>query len=748
MRPAPSKWGSIGIILSIGLIVAVALASPVQRVAISFDDYHGYSGSSDYLKKVAASYPDITALVEIGKTYQDRSIAVLVVSNLKTGTTIDKQVQLRNMRKEPNTQNVVPMKSYQGKPGIWIDGGTHGNEFTGTEVCLYIIDKLVSNYGSDAEITRLVDDNVFYICPVVNPDGVFRSVEGGMSQRQNSPARDESAAVQAETGAPRDLNGDGVISQFRYKDPSGRFVQYEADPRVMVGLAANESTSKEKYSVLVEGQTRPSAGSLPNGTPVPRPTTASQMPSAPRGIDVNRNFPEGWFRDDGFQGGSGYYPSSSPEAHAILEFFTNHTNILMVQSFHTSGGFTYRPYARWPDSRMDAKDMAVYDRIMGKKYLELIGEEIPEAWKAPVADAEQSAAVSAGAPGRGSAGTQGARGRGAAGMQDAQSRPAARPAAAAARGPQGWRHPYNEDQRTPYGYGVFLDWAYGEFGSYAVSTELWNWQKDSKALPGYAGENDRGLWESAYIKYQETQLGGRAFIPWKSYDYPGVGPGEIGGWVAKYGAGNAIPGTSLTALCDTHWRFELFRAKLLPRLEISDAKATVLYTADNASDAKVEQQGDTFTIKKGKPVGRYKVVQVTATVKNTGDLATHVARGAQLAGNREDVIWLIGDRDKVHFIQGSPWTRLGVLEGSTPVPGYAAPVSAEAQAGGRGRGGAPPGPGAPLQARRPMPETPQVKGTGNTREISWLISVEGDTPLKLVLTSQKGGTKVRELKAN
>ena len=39
----------------------------------------------------------------------------------------------------------------------------------------------------------------------------------------------------------------------------------------------------------------------------------------------------------------------------------------------------------------------------------------------------------------------------------------------------------------------------------------------------------------------------------------------------------------------------------------------------------------------------------------------------------------------------------------------------------------------------------QVRGTGNTREITWLVAVGGDTPLKVILTSQKGGTKVKEL---
>jgi hypothetical protein len=747
MKRSPGKWAGIGLILGICLIVGGAPASPVQQVPISFNDYHGYTWTVDYVRKVATAYPNIAEVVEIGRSFQDRPITVLVISNMKTGTTIDKHIVLRNMRKEPNTQNVVPMKAYQGKPGIWIDGGTHGNEFTGTEVCLYTIDKLVSNYGADAEITRLIDDNVFYICPIVNPDGVFNSVEAGISQRQNSPPPDAGAAAQPAASAPRDINGDGVVSQFRYKDPKGRYVQYDADPRVMVTVPANETTTKERYSVIVEGQTRPVAAPASGTTPAPKAQPATQGPPAARGIDVNRNFPEGWFRDDGFQGGSGYYPSSSPEAHAILEFFTNHTNILMVQSFHTSGGFTYRPFARWPDSRLDPKDVAIYDRIMGKKYLELIGEEIPEAWKTPPPAEGQPSAGAPATQARGAA-AQGARGRGAVGSQDAQSRPAARPSTPSARGPQGWRHPYNEEQRTPYGYGVFLDWAYGEFGSYALSTELWNWQKDSKGLPGFAAENDRALWESAYVKYQETQLGGKLFLPWKSYKYPGIGDGEIGGWIARYSAGNAIPGESLVTLCDKHYQFELFRAKLLPRLEIGDAKAVILYTTDAASDAKVEQQGDTFTVRKGKLVGKYKVIQVTATVKNNGDLATHVARGAQLAGNREDVIWLIGDRDKVHFLQGSPWARLGVLEGVLSIPGYAPPPASETPAGARGRGGAPPGPGGPPQARRQAPETPQVKGTGNTREISWLITVEGDTPLKLVLTSQKGGTVVRELKAN
>jgi hypothetical protein len=39
----------------------------------------------------------------------------------------------------------------------------------------------------------------------------------------------------------------------------------------------------------------------------------------------------------------------------------------------------------------------------------------------------------------------------------------------------------------------------------------------------------------------------------------------------------------------------------------------------------------------------------------------------------------------------------------------------------------------------------QVTQGGTKRKVKWLIAVEGNTPLKIVVTSQKGGTKVKNL---
>ena len=248
--------------------------------------------------------------------------------------------------------------------------------------------------------------------------------------------------------------------------------------------------------------------------------TAAAERTGEAGIDVNRNFPEGWFNDepDGKQGGSGYYAASSPEARAILEFFTNNTNILLVQSFHTSGGFTYRPFARWPDSRIAAEDLAVFDQVMGPKYKELHpDEENPDRL---------------------------------------------------------WLPPYRGDR--PYGYGIFIDWAYAQFGAYSMTTELWSWSRDTRGLPGYDGEADRDVWYRALLDYQESAFDGEIFVPWRDYNHPELGRGQIGGWVATYVGGNALPGPSLEHVADVHWQFELFKAGLLPKLEITEATAETL----------------------------------------------------------------------------------------------------------------------------------------------------------------------------
>jgi len=685
------------------LLIAVALPA-AQKVPIAFNDYHGYTGTVAYLQAIAQAYPAFTDLVEIGKSNMGRRIFVLILTNKKTGTTIDALVKLTHMRGEADPK---PQTPDLGKPGQWIDGGTHGNEYTGTEVCLYIIDKLVGGYGSDPGLTKLLDSKVIYICPMVNPDGVYNSVERELSQRGNSLMKDDDGDGKVNEDGPDDLNGDGHLTQFRYKDPQGAFVIDDKDPRLMIRLGAKETTTKTRYAVVAED--KDNDGDKKRGE------------DGESGFDVNRNFPEGWWNEEGFAGGTGDYATSSPEAHALVEFAVNHRNILSVQNFHTSGGFTYRPPGTSSETTMAPKDIAFYDFVLGKKYLEILGESVPEAWQKP----EQIASFKA------------------------KLREVSKNKYAIERGyemPRAWIASYNEAQDRRYGYGMVIDWWLQQFGAYAVTTELWNPGNDIPGFPKIPeGPDSRNEQERALLKLNDEKYGSKLFVKWAPYKHPELGDGEIGGWIPKY-RGNALPGEPLLGVCEKHWQFERYRAELLPEVTVTDVTAKVLYAADSPAAAKAAAQGDVVTIKKASGKGRYKIIEVTAVIENKGSMATQVARGATLQNNREDVVWLVGDRTKIDYLQGGVWQRLGVLDGTMKIPGISAGPE-RAVPGTRG--------GAPDPMMTPAGRPGQMRGArggavdsappqfGPKREVKWLVAVEGEAPLTVVASSQKGGTSVK-----
>jgi hypothetical protein len=466
---------------------------------------------------------------------------------------------------------------------------------------------------------------------------------------------------------PDDIDGDGFITSFRYKDPKGNYIMDDEDPRLMIRLRGDQESDKEKYSVIREDKDNDGDG--------------KRGEDSEGGIDLNRNYPEGWWTDKGFAGGTGDYPTSAPEIHAIAEFFTNYRNILMCQFFHTSGGFTYRPMGTAPHTKMNTRDVAVYDLIMGKKYLEIIGSEVPAAWLEPDKMAEFKKELA-----------------------DTNVNKYAK-----MRGyelPRGWRVSYNENDDSRYGYGMASDWLYAQYGVYSLTTELWNPVADIPGFPKPEGDDKRTQTQRALLKYQDEEYNGRLFVDWKSFAHPELGEGETGGWISQYSRNNAFPGEPLIAVCEKHWQYELFRAGLLPELDISDIQTEILFTS-SAKEATAQNDPMSVTITEGKAKGKYHIAKITVKVENKGALATNLGAGESLPGNRQDVVWLIGEKGNIEFIEGKPFMQIGTLDGKEKIPGY--------------------------------------KNTNTSKELSWIIAVKDNTPLKVVLSSLKGGTIVKEI---
>ncbi|MDR1555550.1 MAG: hypothetical protein LBS88_00785 [Tannerellaceae bacterium] len=597
----------------------------VQKVPVSFDKFHGYTGTVDYLKAVNKAYPDITELVEIGKSFRQRPIYVLIITNKKTGTTLDREKKLVYERKL-EVPNPPVTALHSGKAGLMLTGATHGNEQTGTEVCLYFIDKMVSGYGTHPEITNLVDTKVFYISPANNPDGLYNTVELGAAQRSNSMNQTDTAALPER----KDLDNNKLFSQIRYKDTKGRFVKDKTDPRLMLTYKEDGGYSDdERYSVAPEAE-------------------------PDKGIDINRNFPEHWWKSNTLPGGTGEFATSAPEVQALCEFIINHPNILVVNEYHTMGGHVYRPMGSTGDTGMQNRDIAVYDLVMGKKYVELMGTEMPEAWKNPKEISKYKDEL----------------------RNDKNT-------FATQRGyelPYEWRTPYNEKENTSIYYGLFLDWLYKQCGIYSLVTELWNPGHDVAELKGLKDDE----LQRAVLAYLDKQSGQNIFLDWKSARHPKHGEVEVGGWVTNIGRNNAFPGAVLESICERQWQFDLYCSGLLPQLTI------------NKIEVKKQSAGSTS------------VLEISAEVENQGALPTGLVNTEWMAFNRGDVVWLIGENNKLTFLSGKAYEKIGNLYGTLQIPGY-------------------------------------EDKTGNKKTLKWVVAVEGNEKLKVVASSLKGGTVVKEV---
>ena len=111
-----------------------------------FDIFYRHDELSQLLAAFARAHPKLAAVESIGKSYEGRDIWVVTVTNLATGAAED-------------------------KPAFWTDGNIHAAELTASTAVLYFLNELLTKYGSDPDITRLVDTRTLYLCPRLNPDG-------------------------------------------------------------------------------------------------------------------------------------------------------------------------------------------------------------------------------------------------------------------------------------------------------------------------------------------------------------------------------------------------------------------------------------------------------------------------------------------------------------------------------------------------------------------------------------------------
>ena len=300
------------------------------EVPLRFDRYYSYAEVTEALQVLHKAYPELTRLEVVGKSEEGREIYALTINNPKTGNDLS-------------------------KPGVYVDGNIHGNEIQAGEVCLYYANLLLTKYGENDKITKVVDKNAHYIIPVVNVDGRYHFFTDGNTPHSNRGLRvprDDDGDALFDEDPYDDLDGDGSITQMRIKDPLGAYKVDPEDKRILIHVKPEE---KGEYTLLgYEGIDNDNDGKLNE--------------DGEGYLDANRNWGYNWMPSY-VQSGAGNFPLSGLGTKAINDYITARPNIIIGFAFHNNGGM----WLRVPSEKttfMDPADVAAYD-VIGKEALKI-----------------------------------------------------------------------------------------------------------------------------------------------------------------------------------------------------------------------------------------------------------------------------------------------------------------------------------------------------------------------------------------
>jgi hypothetical protein len=458
--------------------------------------YHTYAQSTALLRELEESHPGLAKLYSIGKSASGtKEIWCIEIGNQATGAPGE-------------------------KPAVYFDGNQHASEVTGGEVTLHLAHYLLTQYGSDPDVTRLVDTRITYIVQRGDPDGAEATMTGAVDwdPAQAPGARDADGDGRMAEDGPEDMDGDGQILQIRIPDPEGGWTIYGPEPRLMVRREPGDTVGPF-YRVMAEGVDNDGDGEI-NEDP---PNT---------GFISNRNYPAYWASTDARFRGQGDYPLQEQNARILVDFILSKPHISQVESWHTTSGIHLRPYAARPDTDFPPQDLQDYSAILAK------GTAITTY---PVASIYNDfTTIVPGVP------------------FDQQP---------------GVRHGVFIDWSYVH-QGLFSVttelWTMEPF----VNEMGWGNIPRDKPLFAIPGRYNRPDVLAAVLKWLDghngdPSLSGEGFIQWKPLQHPTLGEVEVGGF-SRYWLRNPPPGPFLKKVLEDQARFAVVRGLLTPLVKIHE----------------------------------------------------------------------------------------------------------------------------------------------------------------------------------
>ncbi|XP_034005381.1 carboxypeptidase B [Trematomus bernacchii] len=109
----------------------------------SYTKYNSFDKVQSWINSMASSNSDLISKQTIGNSYEGRPMTLLKLGK----------------------------KSSSVKPAIFMDCGIHAREWISPAFCQWFVKEALSTYGSDSQMTSLLNEMDVYVLPVLNVDG-------------------------------------------------------------------------------------------------------------------------------------------------------------------------------------------------------------------------------------------------------------------------------------------------------------------------------------------------------------------------------------------------------------------------------------------------------------------------------------------------------------------------------------------------------------------------------------------------
>lgn len=272
-----------------------------------FNKYLDFSQVRNFLKELEQRYPNWCKLEVVGTTEHGSELFLLIIGQ--------------------ESQDSIH------RPAIWLDAGTHAEEWAGVSSILYSAQKWCDEIEKGINQDWFLNNTV-YLYPCVCPDSYDAMIKGKFANLRSLIKESKREESNQKGFREMDLDGDGVTRFMRFKHPSGNLVKDDSrDYKFYMRKRTIDDDENEAYFLLKEGEFINWDGETFN------------FVNNKNNVDLNINFPSSWKPEGIFGMTTGQYTLSEVESRTLIDTFSSKKYICAALTYHTfSGVLLSQPY--------------------------------------------------------------------------------------------------------------------------------------------------------------------------------------------------------------------------------------------------------------------------------------------------------------------------------------------------------------------------------------------------------------------